>query len=502
MIATPELTERYHARHAGLHTTLLGRTGLRVSGAGFGGYRIASGVEAHRMALRRALASGINLIDTSANYADGASEELIGQVIAEMVADGLLSRGEIVVVSKGGYIQGSNHAMALERVQAGSGFPDVVDYAPDLWHCIAPEFLQDQITRSLGRLGLPALDVYLLHNPEYYLGWAAREGIGIGDARTEYYRRIRDAFAYLETEVERGRIGCYGISSNSFPHPPSSPDFTSLDECVRIAERISLIHSFKVIQFPANLIERGFVTERNQPGERTLMELAREKNLGVLINRPLNAITGGELIRLADFPIAGVPAGKEHIAAGIGRLMEREEEFRTTHAPAFAEDEEGSRALLEFVSVGAIMEKNWDAFGSIEHFNTVLSQHFAPRLGFVAQYLREHGTQHHVDWYASYMADARALLQAVGAHYGRAAQERAELIRERLASALGVAQDGHLSALAVRMLLGVEGVDSVLVGMRREEYVDDVLGALGAGPIGDEEGWGKLNLEGVVSGGA
>jgi len=499
MLATPERTERYHARHTGIHTSVLGRTGLRVSGAGFGGYRVSAGIAAHRMALRRALVSGINLIDTSANYADGGSEELIGEVIAELEADGLLSRGEIVLVSKGGYIQGSNYEMARERAESGSGFPDVVEYGPGLWHCIAPEFLHDQISRSLDRLGLPAIDVYLLHNPEYYLNWAAKAGIDRATARAEYLRRIRDAFAFLETEVESGRIGCYGISSNSFPASSADADFTSLEECIRIAERISLLHNFKVIQFPANLVERGFVAEPNQSEGRTLIGLAREKNLGVLINRPLNAIVGGELIRLADFPAAETPLGDEHITAGIDRLIGLEKEFRMRHLPSFADDREGSAALAEFIAVGATMREHWKSFGSIEHYNDILAQHFAPRLAYASEYLREHGTRQHVDWYAGYMADARALLQVVAVYYGRDAQRRAMRIREKIAPALGEEPQGSLSSIALRLLLGVEGVDTVLLGMRREEYVDDCIGALRAGPLGNEEFWKTFDLSGIIA---
>jgi aryl-alcohol dehydrogenase-like predicted oxidoreductase len=266
MRATEHLTEEYHVAHPGLYSSILGRTGLRVSGAGFGGYRVSVGVEAHHMGLRRALTNGINLIDTSANYADGGSEELIGETIDELERAGLIARGQIVVVTKGGYIQGSNYTMARERAGSGSGFPDVVEYSPGLWHSISPEFLEDQISRALARLKLSTIDLYLLHNPEYYLSWAARAGIGIEAARKEYYRRIHDAFAYLETEVERGRIAWYGISSNSFPHPSDAADFTSLEECIGIAERISLVHHFAAIQFPANLAERGFVTEKNQRG--------------------------------------------------------------------------------------------------------------------------------------------------------------------------------------------------------------------------------------------
>lgn len=472
----------------------LGRTSLSVSGAGFGGYRVSIGVGAHRMALRKTLTSGINLIDTSANYSDGGSEELIGDVIAELVRNGEMKRSDVVVVTKGGYIQGSNYAMARERAEAGSGFPEVVEYGPGLWHCIAPEFLDDQITRSLNRLGLPYVDVFLLHNPEYYLEWAAKTGMALEDARAEYYRRIANAFAYLEKEVERGRIKWYGISSNTFPRAATAPNFTSLEECVKIAERISLIHHFAVIQFPANLFERGFVTEANQSGGRTLMDVAREKNLGVLINRPLNAIVGGSLIRLADFPIADIPFSDEHINVGIAKLTTLEREFMAEQLSHFADDEEGKRALEEFLTVGATMQRHWPTFESIEHYNDVLSQHFAPRLGYVAQYLREHGTQAHVSWYSSYMADARALLQAVGAHYGRQAQERSNRIKDAVGAALGDHPPGSLSSIALRILLAVEGVDTVLVGMRREEYVDDVLAALKAGPLGSEESWRKLDL--------
>lgn len=485
MRATIEATEAYHANHPGLGATQLGRTGLRVSAAGFGSYRVSLGVEAHRLALRHALLSGINLIDTSANYADGASEELIGHTIAELVRDGLLTRNQIVVVSKGGYIQGSNLVRAKERVEAGGGYPDIVQLGAGLWHCIAPEFLQEQISLSLNRLGLVTIDVYLLHNPEYYLKAAERAGVPLEQARAEYHRRIKDAFTYLETEVEAGRIGAYGISSNSFPHPASDAELTSLEEVVKIAERISLVHHFSVIQLPANLLETGFVAEKNQSGERTVMEVAREKGLGVLLNRPLNAIVGQGLVRLADF--TPQPISADEIRQRIDAMVEQEREFALNRLEDFADDPDGKRALREFISVGLTLQRYWATFGSIEQYNDVLTEHFAPRLAFCAQYLREQGAQEHIDWYAGYVAHARALLHAVGSWYARPARERARRFREAIVARTGPGTSGSLSALAIRLLLGVDGVDSVLVGMRREEYVDDVLTALRQGKLGDEK---------------
>jgi aryl-alcohol dehydrogenase-like predicted oxidoreductase len=75
----------------------------------------------------------------------------------------------------------------------------VVEYADGLEHCIHPDFLDDQIGRSLERLGLDALDGYLIHNPEYYLGWAHKQGFDSERAAVqEYYRRIDQAFRHLE----------------------------------------------------------------------------------------------------------------------------------------------------------------------------------------------------------------------------------------------------------------------------------------------------------------
>jgi aryl-alcohol dehydrogenase-like predicted oxidoreductase len=302
-------------------------------------------------------------------------------------------------------------------------------------------------------------------------------------------------------EVERGRIGHYGISSNSFPESADSPEFTSLEEVIRIADSIQLNNHFAVIQFPANLIENGFVTEPNQSGGATLIEVARKRNLGVLINRPLNAISEGKIARIADFPLSGVPVDAGAIRTKIAELQTEEKAFVEKSLDSFAADSEGSRALKEFLAVGSVMQANWETFETIEHFNDVLSQHFAPRLGFVAQYLRENGTQEQRDWYEHYMSGVRALIHAVGAYYSAQAQHRSDRVRARISELLPAPATGSLSSLAVRLLLGVEGVDSVLVGMRREEYVDDVVTALRQGPIGDESLWKSLKADTVVGGG-
>ena len=65
--------------------TCLGES-LSIPALGFGTYRVDE-TDEHAHALRAALTAGIHLIDTSANYGNGAAEEVIGRVVeAEVVA--------------------------------------------------------------------------------------------------------------------------------------------------------------------------------------------------------------------------------------------------------------------------------------------------------------------------------------------------------------------------------------------------------------------------------
>lgn len=318
--ATMQGTWNYAHKHQELSYQLLGQTGLSISGAGFGCYRVDAVFSEHVDVLTKALLAGINLIDTSANYADGGSERLVGNVVKELILKGKLKREEIVVVSKVGYLQGTNYQVSQERKSEERPFPELVLYDEGLEHCIHPEFLEDQLTRSIDRLQLETIDSYLLHNPEYYLLWAKKQKMVKAEARAEYLRRIKSAFTHLEHEVEKGRILSYGISSNTFPYQQNDFAFTSLSEIWDIAQSISPKHHFRVIEFPLNLFETAAMTEINQPGEQTLVEFALDKGLGVLTNRPLNAIKEERLIRLDHAVYQGEAAQqalqfKEKVAA-------------------------------------------------------------------------------------------------------------------------------------------------------------------------------------------
>lgn len=310
---TLQFAKKFHEQFSDSAFNLFGRTGLRVSQIGFGTYRCHIDIPEHQEALKKALQKGCNLIDTSANYTDGDAEVLIGDILNQELVWGEMQRENLVVVSKVGYIQGENMKIAREREKDGSPFPEVVKYQSELWHCIHPDFIGDQITRSLARMHLDTLDVYLLHNPEYFLSHARHQRpADIKAAVDEFYERIRRAFIRMETLAEEGLIRWYGISSNSFPLSDKLPEFVSLARIWEVYEaacqelgRTPEEGRFAVIQLPFNWIEHQGTTLKNNEyrGERyTVLELAQKLNLGVLINRPLNAIQDGRiLLRLARY---------------------------------------------------------------------------------------------------------------------------------------------------------------------------------------------------------
>ena len=478
--AGAEATKNWIQRHGSLAGNKIGGTGLTVSQAGFGCYRVSAGVAHHARALRNALCEGINLIDTSANYADGGSETLVGQVLEELIEDGELRRSEIVVVSKAGYLQGQNYTLSQERKQQGRPFPELVEYGKGLEHCIHPVFLEDQLTRSLERLGLETLDFYLLHNPEYYLEWAAKNNRSLESARAEYYRRIKIAFEFMEEEVARGRIRYYGISSNTFPTSADQPDFTCLESIWSIARSLKSGHHFQLIQLPFNLMEPGAVLEKNQPSGGSVVEFARHKDLGVLVNRPLNAFALNQLIRLAEVPAFEIQP-KEEIVRKIQFLTKSEKSLWMKFLPAI-EIPAGLRIRIkEQMAIGDTLKHHWLNLGSYERWRQVKTGNLQPRIQGVMDFLQPHADQDDnlSDWMSSHREKIEDAFEAVASVYAEKAAHQADRIRRAVAAAdRGWADAGSLSQKALRAIRSTRGITCTLVGMRRATYVSDVIAEL------------------------
>ncbi|MDQ3020364.1 MAG: aldo/keto reductase [Bacteroidota bacterium] len=443
---------------------------------GFGCYRIDDRYEEHYNALYKALEEGITLIDTSSNYSDGGSEKLVGKVVNELIKEGKIKREDLTIVTKAGYIQGQNYRLAAKLKKDDKPFPEVVEFDEKLWHSISPDFIEDQLNRQLQRLNQNYVDVYLLHNPEYYLGWAKKINMNLNDAREIYYERIRKAFEFLEEKVKEGKINLYGISSNTFVSHSGEHDFTSLEKTIDVANSISLNNHFKVIQLPFNLFEAGAILNKNQINNtETVLEMAAKINLKVLVNRPLNAITSKGLVRLAEFKAE--PFEERDFIKQMKLISLMEDDLINEKLVSENLSEEDLNKVKKLLAFGNLVEENWKFFGSIEHFNDVVSQLLAPKIDFLINFFDEKIDNENIkDFFGRYIKECYKLLNFVSNYYKLRADKRSNYINTMIDKDLDPKfKNLSLSQKAIMLLSSVDGVNFVLIGMRKEKYVDDIL---------------------------
>jgi aryl-alcohol dehydrogenase-like predicted oxidoreductase len=475
----PGNTASFLSKHPNIKSKILGKTNLHCSICGFGGYRIIENNQIHYNALRKAILSGINLIDTSSNYSDGESEKLIGKVVNELINEEKIDRDEIIVISKGGYLQGQNLKIGIDKEQSGNPFKDVVKCSPDLWHCISPDFLEHQITQSLNRLKVNKIDVYLLHNPEYFLTYSI---ISDPERReNEYYRRIKEAFIHLEQEVEKGRLSYYGISSNTFGEKNAKTNFTSLEKIISIANEISKHNHFAVVQFPMNLLEAGGIRNLNQQnGTKTFLKFAGENNLGVLVNRPLNAIYKNKLLRLADYPVTE-NRSKEEIINLINDLEKQEKMIIDKYVNFSRLSASEKNNVTECLSISNILKNNYSSFQNPGNFQEIKVNYLVPRANFAVNEISKNfpNEENLTRFLRNYAVTTNILLSSIFSELARQKNEENKEIHQEIDKFFNKEKHNlSLSQKSILLINSVPQISSTLVGMRNVDYVEDVINSI------------------------
>ncbi len=203
---------------------ILGESGLSVSPVCFGTWQLSPRFWGERSkddaiaAMKLAFDRGINFIDTADAYGDGYAECVVGEAIKD------LPRDELVIVTKV-----FNHFNP-----DGSRYPD-----------LSPDHLIERCEASLGRLGIEAIDLYLLH---------------LYDPLTP----LADVAGALSRLREQGKVRAIGVSNHSV-------------EQLRAQRRAG---PYSVIQPPYSLIDPS--------GESDLLPYCQSENIGVMVYSPLH----------------------------------------------------------------------------------------------------------------------------------------------------------------------------------------------------------------------
>lgn len=260
---------------------------LTLSSIGIGtylGHSTDEADDAYVASISHAVECGVNMIDTAINYRNQRSECAVGTAIQRLLASGAVTRPELVVCSKGGYIplSGAPPATRVEyRAYVQRQFIDEQILRPEEivagGHSLAPRFLRYCLAKSRQNLGLRSVDVYYLHNPEQQLGSVTRD---------ELTQRIRGAFAMLEESVTRGEIGVYGVATwDGLRVPGDSRSYLSLESMASIARQLAGDeHHFRAVQIPINLAMTEAVRTPTQLlGGRQLTAIEAAGELGMTV---------------------------------------------------------------------------------------------------------------------------------------------------------------------------------------------------------------------------
>lgn len=294
----------------------------------------------------------VNVIDTAINYRAMRSEKSIGRALLRLVKDKIISRDQIFISTKNGYITNDGdypNIDVMEYIHRMYIQTDVIT-ADDIssgYNIINPNYLAKCIDKSLMNMHVSSIDLVYIHN--------AFESWYQDVSREQFMEMLVKAFEVYEKYRAKNKIRYYGMATwTCFRVPPTSPEYLSLEQAVKSAESVGgKDHGFRFIQLPYNLAYSEALLLRNQSvgseENLTILQAAEKLNIGIFTSIPLFQ---GRLLRsqIPDYGGISDPVAKlvqiirsspSVIAPLIGQKKAEhvEENLKTANMPPLSEEE-------------------------------------------------------------------------------------------------------------------------------------------------------------------
>lgn len=242
-------------------------------------------------AIYNSLKSGaVNVIDTAINYRSMKSEKNIGHAIKRLIEDKIISRDQVFISTKNGYITNDGDYPTIDvleymhKMYISQGIIDSKDISSG-YNVLNPNYIRKCIDKSLTNMQLDTIDLVYIHNA--YESWFQ------DISRSEFNEKIRKVFQIYEEYRSKNKIRYYGMATwTCFRLPRNEEGYLSLEDMVRIAEDVAgKDHGFRFIQLPYNLAYREAYSLRNQTvnsdNDLTILEACKKLNIGVFTSVPL-----------------------------------------------------------------------------------------------------------------------------------------------------------------------------------------------------------------------
>ena len=238
-------------------------------------------------AVKQSITSGVNVIDSAINYRSQKAERSVGKAISELITDGKISRDQIFLSSKNGYVTNDADVQLgfweyVKQEYTEKGIVSEGDITSG-YHCMTISYLSDQLDRSLKNLDVECIDLMYLHN--------AVEGQVKDVSREQFLENLKSVFELYEQKRDEGKIQFYGMATwECFRVASDNAQYLSLEETVNLAQKIGGVnHGFRFIQLPFNMHYDQALLAKNQTLSNqsiSILEAAVTLGIGVFTSVP------------------------------------------------------------------------------------------------------------------------------------------------------------------------------------------------------------------------
>ncbi|AJM92452.1 aldo/keto reductase [Nitrosopumilus piranensis] len=288
--ATPEGTKKF-AQNSGVNQENFKEfQHLVLSNVGIGTYLGDPDSKTDELvtnAVKQSILSGVNVVDTAINYRSQKAERSVGKAISELIQENKISRDQIFVSTKNGYVTNDADVQLgfweyVKEEYTKKGVVKEGDITSG-YHCMTPRYLSDQLDRSLKNLDLECVDLMYLHN--------AVEGQIKDVSKEQFLQNLQAVFELYEQKRSEGKIKFYGMATwECFRVSNDDPQYLSLEDTVNMAQKVGgENHGFRFIQLPYNMYYDQALLGKNQMiGEKNIsaLESATRLNIGVFTSVP------------------------------------------------------------------------------------------------------------------------------------------------------------------------------------------------------------------------
>jgi aryl-alcohol dehydrogenase-like predicted oxidoreductase len=238
-------------------------------------------------AVKQSILSGINIIDTAINYRSQKAERSVGKAISELIDDGKITRDQIFLSSKNGYVTNDADVELgfweyVKEEYSQKGVIKEGDVTSG-YHCMTVPYLSDQLDRSLKNLNVECIDLMYLHN--------GIEGQIKDVSKEKFLENLKLVFELYEQKRKEGKIKFYGMATwECFRVTPNNPQYLSLEDTVNMAKEVGgENHGFRFVQLPYNMNYDQALLAKNQllgTENVSLLEAAVRLGIGIFTSVP------------------------------------------------------------------------------------------------------------------------------------------------------------------------------------------------------------------------